>query len=101
MAIEWTPQQIANLGSETLEIIISKIGGGVKSTVQLGTLGEGKAPNYQVNQELDIFGKNIKKTYIYNGRSHKEWSKDDENFDDKNLSEPFSADYLNKILKSL
>ena len=101
MKFYWDQQEIAKLGKVFLQQVVSNAGNGEKTTVQFGIMGEGCAPNYQVNRVLDIWGVEKKDILIFNGLSHSVWSKKDKLFKQSNLSDPFLLVDIKDILNTL
>lgn len=94
MKLEWKDADdvVARVG----EVFMIKVleNSGVGSSVRFGLMGNGTSPNYQVEF------KDPDRTLLLSGRSHKEWTGDDKEFDSNRISDPFSRqDLLDAFLR--
>ncbi len=87
MRLEWKDafDVVARVGEKFMKKLLENAGRGSK--VRLGLTGSGQYPNYQVEVDGQPHAP-------YNGRSHKEWTGDEEAFKPENLSDPFPFDDL-------
>lgn len=87
MTIEWKDADdvVAKVGEAFMIKVFKNSGAG--TDVRFGLMGEGTAPNYQVEVDGQLRA-------MFSGQSHKEWTGDDEKFDSSRISDPISYEEL-------
>ena len=82
MTIEWKDADdvVAKVGEAFMIKVFKNSGAG--TDVRFGLMGEGTAPNYQVEVDGQLRG-------LFRGSSHKEWTGDSKEFDAHRISKPF------------
>lgn len=88
MKLEWknADDVVARVGEAYMIKLFAN--SGVGASVRFGLTGNGTSPNYQVEF------KDPDRTLLVSGRSHKEWTGDDKEFDGSRISDPMSHEEL-------
>jgi len=88
--LEWTTDNIHDLGRKFMQSLIENMRGDKGAIVQLGQSGEGIQPNYQITYSNGV-------RRIISGSSHSNFKKNNmknEKFNPENISVGFSLDQI-------